>query len=105
GQAQLAEKRPSNDALEVAFLCVMLGFRGELSAEPARLQSWVAAASSLVGRDYGRQWAAPPALEPVTRVPPLRAQRRLQTVLLVGGVLLLLLVPAVAAFLVQQLGQ
>jgi type VI secretion system protein ImpK len=104
-QARLAEKRSGNDALEAFFLCVMLGFRGGLAAEPARLQSWVAAAASIVGREHGRQWAAPPELEPATRVPPLRARQRLQRALLAGGVLLLLLVPAVAAFLVQQLGQ
>jgi type VI secretion system protein ImpK len=104
-QARLAEKRPGHDALEVFFLAVMLGFRGELRAEPARLQAWVAAASSHIARGQGSQWIAPPELEPVTRVPPLRGRDRLRRAVLAGGVLLLLLVPVLAVFLVQQLAQ
>ena len=33
-QARKAEGRPEGDALEVFFLCVVLGFRGELRGEP-----------------------------------------------------------------------
>jgi type VI secretion system protein ImpK len=104
-QARLAEKRPGHDALEVYYLCVMLGFRGELRTEPDRLQAWVAAASSHIARGQGQPWVAPPELEPATRVPPLRGRDRLRRAVLVGGVLLLLLVPVLATFLVQQLGQ
>src|SRR5947209_13972033 len=35
-QAELAAARPTTDALEGFFLCVVLGFRGELGLEPER---------------------------------------------------------------------
>jgi type VI secretion system protein ImpK len=103
-QARLAEKRLLGDALEVFFLCVMLGFRGDLATDPARLQTWVNATRSHVGRGLGQPWPYPAEFEPVTNVPPLRGRQRLRRTLLAGGVLLLALVPLVIAFLVQQLG-
>ncbi|HEX5273514.1 MAG TPA: DotU family type IV/VI secretion system protein, partial [Gemmataceae bacterium] len=39
-QAALAEGRPSAGPTEVFFLCVLLGFRGELRDDPARLRAW-----------------------------------------------------------------
>ena len=45
-QARLASGRPGVDALEVFFLCVMLGFSGELGEDPQRLAEWAAGAHS-----------------------------------------------------------
>jgi len=104
-QAQRAEKRPDSDALEAYFLCAMLGFRGTLAQEPGKLQAWVAAARAHVGRGQGQLWPYPPELEPGTHVPPLRGRARLQRVVLVGGVLLLVLIPFVAYFLIDQFGR
>jgi hypothetical protein len=64
----------------------------------------VNATRSHVGRGLGQPWPYPPEFEPVTNVPPLRGRQRLRRTLLTGGVLLLVLVPLVIAFLVQQLG-
>ena len=68
-QARLAEGRPGNDAIEVFFLCVMLGFRGELREEPERLRVWVAASQTQVARGHGKKWPDPPELEPSSNVP------------------------------------
>ena len=46
------------------FLCVMLGFRGEVAEEPERLRGWVAAARTQLGRVKGQEWVAPPELVP-----------------------------------------
>ncbi len=102
-QARLAEKRTATDALECYFLCAELGFRGDLADEPAQLQAWLAGARAQLERTQARPWIAPPEREPPTQVPPLRGRVYLQRALLVGGVLLLLLVPLLALFFVQQL--
>src|SRR4051794_28497599 len=39
-QTRKAEARPEKDALEVFFLCVMLGFRGGLRDGPDALRTW-----------------------------------------------------------------
>ena len=103
-QANLAEKRPGGDALETFFLCVVLGFHGERVQEPAKLVAWTSAARAQITRGQGQPWAAPPELEPSTNVAPLRGRQKLQRALLIGGALLLVLLPLVALFVVQQLG-
>lgn len=103
-QAQLAEKRTANDALESFFLCVELGFRGDLAGEPAKLEAWLTSVRTQLARAQSQPWIAPPEREPLTNVPPLRGRNRLQKTLLIGGVLLLVLVPVLTLFLVQQLG-
>src|ERR1700694_3217684 len=39
-QADRASAPPSTDALEVFFLCVMLGFRGDKASNPEELTQW-----------------------------------------------------------------
>ena len=39
-QAQRSQTRPTRDALEVYYLCVMLGFRGKMSEKPVELNAW-----------------------------------------------------------------
>jgi type VI secretion system protein ImpK len=103
-QARQAEARPEVDALEVFFLCVMLGFAGELREEPERLESWVIATQHRVIKARGRDWAYPPARDPETHVPPLHGRERLQRVLLLGGLALLILIPVLAFVVVQTIG-
>ena len=102
-QARLAEGRAGNDALEVFFLCVMLGFRGELREEPERLRAWVAAARTQVARGYGQEWPYPPELEPPSNVPPLDGLDRFRRMAAVAVVVLLVLIPLMT-ILVHQLG-
>jgi len=104
-QARLAELQPNVDALEVFYLCVMLGFQGELRGQPERLAAWVATTRERVAQVNGREWSAPPELEPVTRVPPLRSRDRFERMVMTGGIALLLLVPVIAFFLVRRMGQ
>ncbi len=90
-QAKRAEARPGSDALEVFFLCVMLGFRGELRNQPEKLQAWVNNTQARIARSQGQELAMPPEHDPPTSVPPRHGKERLQRmVLLVGGVALTL---------------
>ncbi len=86
-QAELARKRPGVDALEVYFLCVMLGFRGKMAKDPAGLQNWV----NNVRREVSRasEWASPQDRGVTTNVEPLLGRDRLRRQLLIqGGVLM-----------------
>ncbi|HYT90164.1 MAG TPA: DotU family type IV/VI secretion system protein [Gemmataceae bacterium] len=103
-QARLAEARPTMDALEVFFLCVLLGFRGELRERPEQLNAWVVARQAQLTR-VGEDWPHPPELDPPTHVPPLRGRERFARVVYVGALALLVLLPVVVFSLVQRLGQ
>jgi type VI secretion system protein ImpK len=92
-QARLAEARAGRDATEAFFLCVMLGFRGEMSEQPERLKAWVAASRASIARGKGQDWAPPAELVPPSSVPPLEGRKRFTRMLAVAGALFLILVP------------
>ena len=94
-QAKRAESQQGSDALEVFFLCVMLGFRGDLREEATRLQAWVAGTQIRVAKSQAQEFTVPPELQPPTNVPPLRGRERLQRMVLIAGVVLLMLIPVV----------
>jgi type VI secretion system protein ImpK len=104
-QARQAQSLADSDALEVFFLCVMLGFRGELRDDPAKLQAWVSAAKLRLGKVQELEWPNASDLEPPTRVPPLRGRDRLRRMVLTGWLTLLALVPVMAFWLVRRLGE
>jgi type VI secretion system protein ImpK len=102
-QARRAESRPGTDALEVFYLCVMLGFRGELREDPEKLGAWIAGTRGRLARPP--EWTPPPSADPPTDVPLLRGRQSLQRMVFLGGLVLLLVIPVLAFFLVQQLGR
>ena len=104
-QARRAEARPAKEALEAFYWCVMLGFRGELREQPDRLRTWVAGVLQKIAQVKEQEWPYPLDLELPPQVPPLRGQARLQRVVFTAGVVLLLLIPLAAFFIVQQIGQ
>jgi type VI secretion system protein ImpK len=102
-QARQAEQRGDADALESFFLMVMLGYRGDLRQEPARMTAWGTSARARQGRL--RSWKAPAGRESPASVPPLRGRTGLRRAVLLCGLLLLLLAPLAAFFIARQLGQ
>ena len=102
-KARRALTRSDSDVLEVYYLGVMLGFRGELHDDPAALQAWSAAARSQIERNQAQVWAPPPELDPPSHVPPLHGRERFGQMVVRGGVALLILIPCAVFFLVQQL--
>lgn len=103
-QAHLAGGRSTVDALEAFYLCVMLGFSGELGEDAYGLTQWILAARQQLGQARARQWPVPPAREPVTRVPFLDGRRSLRTMLLVSAAAVMALIPAVALVLARRMG-
>jgi type VI secretion system protein ImpK len=104
-QAEMALLRPTSDALEAFFLCVQLGFRGELRDDTDKLQSWSAATKSRIAKIRNQEWGYPLEYEPPTYVPPHYGRERLQHMVFTGGIVLLLLIPVLAFFMVHRLGQ
>jgi type VI secretion system protein ImpK len=102
-QARKAETR-SGDALEVFFLCVMLGFRGDLGERPDRLQNWVASAQALIAKGQSQELRLPDELPPPTNVPPLRGRDRLQRMAVVGSAVLLLAILVGSFYVATRLG-
>jgi len=78
-QARLAEKNGDIHALEVFYLCVLLGFRGELRNDVQKLQRWKESVGAMLGLDQARDWTDKPQElpGPETNVPPLTAKDRL----------------------------
>jgi type VI secretion system protein ImpK len=101
-QAARAEALGSADALEVFFLCVVLGFRGDYVGSPDRVKAWRDPALSQISRSRA-EFPLPVALQPPTNVPPLEGARRLQGMLVAWAVSLLVLVPAIVFLLLYQL--
>jgi type VI secretion system protein ImpK len=101
-QAKRAEGRPGADALEIFYLCVMLGFRGNLRGRPEQLTIWRAVVERRVGEGQGTEWPAPEGRELVTDAPPLRGWERLRRVGLTALVLLGVLIPVVTFFLARD---
>jgi hypothetical protein len=73
--------------------------------DPIKLDNWINAARAHINRGLTENWPYPPELEPPINVPPRRGRDMLENMVVRGGVLLLLLIPFLIAFLIQQLGQ
>jgi type VI secretion system protein ImpK len=100
-QAHLAESRGDADALEVFYLCVMLGFRGDQRENINALLDWRDAVEAKIDQDRSPEWPEKPSELPVpeTNATPLRARDRLRWMLLIAAVVLGLAVVAVTALL------
>jgi type VI secretion system protein ImpK len=80
-QARLAAGH--TDALEVYFLCVVLGFRGEYRNEPGKLKAWVDEIRPEVMNT--RSLPQVHDLGVTTRITPLRGREELRKVLVIRG--------------------
>src|SRR5262249_18566117 len=96
GEGRASGARNERGVLEVYYLCVQLGFRGELRGEAERLAAWAAVARNQIEQAPGQAWNPPPELDPPTRVPPLRGRVRFHSMALRAAVALLLVIPVTA---------
>jgi type VI secretion system protein ImpK len=104
-QARLAETRPGGLALWAAYLCVVLGFRGDLREDPPRLQAWVDAARQRLAQRKPTDWAPPPSREIVTNVPPLMGREALRRMVVSCGIFMLIMLPIAIWFFISYLDQ
>ena len=104
-QARLAQARPTTTALEVFYLCAMLGFRGDLRDQPAEFGKWVAGAKRRLGEISEMDWPMATELEPPTDVPPLRGRLHLKQLIAAACVVFLVSIPALAFLAVHHLAE
>jgi type VI secretion system protein ImpK len=102
-QAKLAESRQGSDALEVFFLCVMLGFRGQWRDQPDKLQAWVSATQARITRSHSLDYPLPHDKGLTTEVPPLRGRERFKKMVLGAAVFILVCIPVLVFFLMRRL--
>jgi len=102
-QAERASDRP--DALEVFYLCMLLGFRGECVENPARLAEYRRAWEKMFQHLQQKGPELPPDSRPALNVRPLHGRDRFNKMILAWAVALLILIPAVTAFAVYHVGK
>ncbi len=100
-QADVAQARSGTDALEVFYLCVMLGFRGEGPTAPQTPTGWRDAVEEQLTRGQSKNWAGPQELQPDVYAAPRRGRDRLRLVLMSLVVLLAVLIPTVTFLFVR----
>jgi type VI secretion system protein ImpK len=104
-QARLAESRGDADALEVFYLCVQLGFRGDKRDNINALLDWRDAVEGRINQGRAPEWPdKPPELPvPETNASPLHARDRLRWMLLTGAAVLGLAIEVTVFLLVSRL--
>jgi type VI secretion system protein ImpK len=100
-QADRAAGRPTGDALEVYYLCVMLGFRGDKRKNLEDLKNWCDRIKTQLGS--GAKIDLPPEGQPATNVPELVGERRFHNMLTAASAALLLIIPILVFLLVFKL--
>ena len=110
-QARLAASRAGNEALEIFFLCVMLGFRGDVNEVPAdgkdgneKLKNWVESTREQITKSQGRDRPSTQAGTPPSYAPARVALGRFQNALLVAIGVFLVLVCVTAFAIVSWIG-
>jgi type VI secretion system protein ImpK len=92
-QARLAEARPNSDALEVFFLCVMLGFRGDYREQPDELQKWITVTQSRLAKSLGKDPPLPGNRELPGDATPRHAIDAFRRMVMILTLTLLIVVP------------
>ena len=100
-QAKKAETQPATDSLEVYYLCVVLGFRGDFEESPEKIKNWLESAKALIDKSEEQEWQGPVDSQPKTYVPPLTGSAKLQRMVTIVGLSVLLLIPAAMVYLFQ----
>lgn len=103
-QARLAEQLTTDDALEVFFLCVQLGFRGNLAGTPAALAEWIGATRDRLCRLTPEPTAYDLEPDPAQDVPPRHGERRFERMLATAGAALLVVIPVTGFLLAYRAG-
>ena len=100
-QADWASARPTTDALEVFYLCVMLGFRGDKAGKSDELAAWCERVKAQLEQGQEAEFKLPVGGQPSTYVPTLRGAKRQQNMLMAASVAVLILVPTLVVILMM----
>jgi len=103
-QAAIARSRPGTDAIEVAYLCVALGFRGRYREDRQSLRTWIDSAKRRLGKVDEIAWRPAADFLPPARVEPLCGRDKLRRTALCAWGSLVVLIPLFSAWLIHVLG-
>jgi len=103
GAGEESETQPATDSLEVYYLAVVLGFRGDYEESPEKIKAWLESAKSLIDKSEEQEWQGPVDSQPRTYVPPLTGAARLQRMVTIVGLSMLLLIPAAMFYIFHYL--
>jgi type VI secretion system protein ImpK len=98
-QAQRAQTRPNHDGLEAYFLCVMLGFRGDLADKPDEVVSWRVGVENQITQGEDREYSAPPGLSVTPNVRPLKGAAVMGKWFMIATMIALLYIPLIVVWL------
>ncbi len=104
-QANLAQARTSDDALEAFFLCVMLGFRGELRGQDDRLLAWIGSARRRLGQIDQIAWSYASQLNAPLPARPLSGRRLLRTSIMTAMLTAVAVVPCLVFLVIWKIGK
>ncbi len=100
-QAKMAQGRSAIDALEVFYLCVMLGFRGDGPEPPETVQGWREGVEAQISRGQGQTWPGPQEMQPEGHALPRRGRERLRRAALTLIAVAAVLIPTAVFVLVD----
>jgi len=99
-----AATRHQIDLQEIALLCIMHGFQGQLVESHAELAVWVEKCRDRILKSATDSWSPPPALPFMANTPPLRGKIELDLVIRLAIVSGVLLIPAISFLIVYSIG-
>lgn len=95
-QAEIAERLPNKDALDLFFLCVAHGFTGEWHDNPKALEDWMQRTQAQTLRAADLYLPFPTTLAPPCAVTPLHGRRAMRSMVVAGWVASLILLPTLS---------
>jgi hypothetical protein len=103
-QAEKAKGRQGSTALEVFFLCIVLGFQGKLRGQQAELETTLRTMRTQIANMQQRETPQVPSRGvPPTMVPWLTGKKKFEQVLLLGSFELLLIIPILVFLAVRYI--
>ena len=102
-QAELAAEQPEADLLEVAYVCVALGFRGEMIEDDAQLKTWLTRSRDRLLTQFQRNWVPPASANVPTAAPPLLGFKQVQRMGLILGIAVAILIPVATWLAFRQI--
>ncbi len=103
-QARQAQARPGTSALEAFYLCVNLGFRGNLREQHEKLASWINQSKMRLGKVEELDFPFSTERTITSSVPPLSGASKFRTMAMTCWLALLIVIPLISFALMHKLG-
>jgi type VI secretion system protein ImpK len=102
-QARLAAESTPSDELEIFFLCVAQGFRGEWVDNPDLLNTWTAATWDRLKVELSQKWVGPTQLATLGPALPRTAESGLMRMMVIATGVTIIAIPLIAVLISRHL--